>query len=63
MKIHPISNYTIIKLDPADENIGNSKLIAPGQLNEAYNVPKRMGTSAQWAVDWLPPAARSFRRS
>jgi co-chaperonin GroES (HSP10) len=44
MKIQPISNYLIIKLDPADENIGNSKLIAPGQLNEAYNVPKRMGT-------------------
>ena len=32
MKIHPISNYTIIKLDPADENIGNTKLIAPGQF-------------------------------
>jgi co-chaperonin GroES (HSP10) len=44
MKIHPISNYTIIKLDPADENIGNTKLIAPGQFQEAYNVPKRMGT-------------------
>ena len=44
MKIRPISNYTIIKLDPADENIGNTKLIAPGQFQEAYNVPKRMGT-------------------
>jgi len=44
MKIQPISNYIIIKLDPADENIGNSKLIAPGQFSEVYNIPKRIGT-------------------
>jgi len=63
MKIQPISNYLIIKLDPADENIGNSKLIAPGQLNEAYNVPKRMAPSVRLAAASSLPAARSFLRS
>jgi co-chaperonin GroES (HSP10) len=45
MKIQPFSQYVIIKLDPADTTVGkDSKLIAPGAMLEAYNIPKRTGT-------------------
>lgn len=44
MKIQPINQYTIVKLDPANEKLGNGTLYAPGVVMEKYDLPKRSGT-------------------
>jgi co-chaperonin GroES (HSP10) len=42
MKIRPLSQYTIIKLDPSEKQIGS--ILTPGGTFEQFNVPKRTGT-------------------
>jgi len=42
MRIRPLNNYVIVKLDPADEKVGNLwTAAASGQ--EKFDIPKRTG--------------------
>lgn len=44
MIIRPINNYTIIKLDPADVEFGETGILTASGVYDKYNIPKRTGT-------------------
>jgi len=44
VKIRPISQYVIIKLDPADQMVQGSTILTAAAMSASYDIPKRTGT-------------------